>query len=124
MKNLSRKNAVLVLGLAVASLALFSSSTSAHHGWSNYDEKKTLNFTGIIRESSYENPHGMAQLDVDGTMWTVVLAPPSRMQARGLSQEMLKPGASATVEGYPHRSTQGEMRAERITIDGKTVELR
>jgi hypothetical protein len=26
--------------------------------------------------------------------------------------------------GYPHRSDAGEMRAERITINGKTAELR
>ena len=53
-----------------------------------------------------------------------MLAPPSRMEARGLSQSMLKLGATATVVGYPHRSKPDEMRAERITIDGKTVELR
>jgi hypothetical protein len=28
------------------------------------------------------------------------------------------------VEGYPNRMDAQEMRAERITIDGKTVELR
>ena len=33
-------------------------------------------------------------------------------------------GAEATVEGYPNRSKPNEMRAERITIGGKTVELR
>jgi hypothetical protein len=28
------------------------------------------------------------------------------------------------VVGYPHRTVADEMRAERITINGKTVELR
>jgi hypothetical protein len=37
---------------------------------------------------------------------------------------MLKPGVEATVVGYPNRSDANEMRAERITIGGKTVELR
>ena len=124
MTTVAKRSAFPVLALVAISTALFSSTVSAHHGWSSYDEKKTLTFTGTIREATYENPHGIAKLDVEGTVWTVVLAPPSRMQARGLSQDMLKAGASATVEGYPHRSTQGEMRAERITIDGKTVELR
>lgn len=32
--------------------------------------------------------------------------------------------AKATVVGYPNRSNADEMRAERITIDGATVELR
>jgi len=34
------------------------------------------------------------------------------------------PGTSATVVGYPNRTEQDEMRAERITIAGKTTELR
>jgi hypothetical protein len=31
---------------------------------------------------------------------------------------------SVTVEGYPHKSNDDELRAERITIGDKTVELR
>jgi hypothetical protein len=46
------------------------------------------------------------------------------MQARGLTQEMLKPGTTVAVEGYPSTQKQHEMRAERITVSGKTVELR
>jgi hypothetical protein len=37
---------------------------------------------------------------------------------------MLKPGATVTLEGYPNRDKPEEMRAERITVGGKTVELR
>jgi hypothetical protein len=56
--------------------------------------------------------------------WHVVLAPPTRMKYRGLEREMLKPGTDATVVGYPHKKTKLELRAERITVAGKTVELR
>jgi len=37
---------------------------------------------------------------------------------------MDKPGATATVEGYPNRDKHEELRAERITLEGKTTELR
>jgi hypothetical protein len=110
----------------VATCAM-ASSVFAHHGWSSYDASKTLNFTGVIRESGYSNPHGLIRLQVNGEngkVWLVVLAPPSRMSARGLTQAMLVVGTTATVVGYPHRKKADEMRAERITIDGKTVELR
>jgi hypothetical protein len=98
----------------------------AHHGWGDYDASKTLNLTGAISESSYSNPHGTMRLKVadDGKTWLVVLAPPSRMNGRGLSREMLRAGTTATVVGYPHRGNAEELRAERITIDGKTIELR
>ena len=46
------------------------------------------------------------------------------MDNRGLSRDALKVGSTATVEGYPNRNKPEEMRAERITVAGKTVELR
>lgn len=104
-------------------LSLFSFAP-LHHGWSSYDQTKTLNFTGKILETGYESPHGMIKLEVKNKKWTVVLAPPSRMESRGLTQDMLKVGATATVVGYPHLKIKDEMRAERITIGDKTTELR
>ena len=102
----------------------------AHHGWSEYDSSKVLKLTGKIVEAGYEHPHGHIRFEAKGEgatagkTWTVTLAPPSRMENRGLQKEWLKPGASATVEGYPNRSKPEEMRAERILINGKTIELR
>jgi hypothetical protein len=104
-------------------LTLFSFAP-LHHGWSSYDQTKTLNFTGKILEATYENPHGMIKLQVEKKKWTVVLAPPARMESRGLTKDMLKVGATATVVGYPHLKVKDEMRAERIIIDNKTTELR
>ena len=97
---------------------------AAHHGWSEYDADKALELTGTIKQSAYEQPHGHISLQTKDKLWDVVLAPPSRMQNRGLAESMLKPGNQATVVGYPNRGRPDEMRAERITIDGKTVELR
>jgi hypothetical protein len=95
-----------------------------HHGWSEYDTSKPLTLDGTIVESGYEHPHGHIRLQAPDKAWQVILAPPSRMQARGLPRAELKPGARVSVTGYPNRSKPEEMRAERITFDGKTVELR
>ena len=59
-----------------------------------------------------------------GKSWNVVLAPPSRMERRGLEKGALKAGATVTVEGYANRDKPEELRAERITVNGKTIELR
>jgi hypothetical protein len=118
MKN--KRSVVYAAGMLLA----LCSFAFVHHGWSNYDQTKTLNFTGEILESSYENPHGMIKLKVDKKEWNVVLAPPARMEGRGLTNDMLKVGTKATVVGYPHLKDKSEMRAERITIGAKTTELR
>jgi hypothetical protein len=110
--------------LLLAALGIAPIVALAHHGWSEYDQSKVLKLTGKIIESGYEHPHGFVRLESAGGTWLCVLAPPSRMDNRGLPREALKSGASATVEGYPSRAKPGEMRAERIVIGGKTVELR
>jgi hypothetical protein len=106
------------LALAVPTLA------AAHHGWSRYDDGRKLRLSGAIVASSYEQPHGTIRLETADKTWDVVLAPPTRMTHRGLSKKMLEPGTQASLEGYPHRTQDHELRAERITIAGKTVELR
>jgi hypothetical protein len=111
----------------VVTTCVMAGSVFAHHGWSEYDANKTLDFTGVIRESGYSYPHGTIKLQIDdgkGKVWLVVLAPPSRMSNRGLTKDMLKAGTTARVVGYPHKQKADEMRAERIIINGKTTELR
>jgi hypothetical protein len=83
-----------------------------------------VKLSGTIEASSYANPHGTATLKTDDATWNVILAPPGRMESRGLSKEMLAAGTAAQVEGYVHLKDKSEMRAERISIAGKTVELR
>lgn len=104
-------------------MGVFAAGALAHHGWSGYDSK-LVKLSGAIEAFSYANPHGTATLKTAEGTWNVVLAPPSRMESRGLTREMLKPSTAATVEGYVHLKDKTEMRAERITVDGKTIELR
>ena len=106
------------------SLAAFCGAALAHHGWSEYDAGTTLKETGTIKESGYDHPHGFVKLDTGKKVWTVILAPPSRMESRGLAKDALKTGNTLTVEGYQNRTKPEEMRAERVTASGKTVELR
>jgi hypothetical protein len=101
-----------------------NTSVLAHHGWSGYDSSKALELKGTIVESGYEHPHGFVRLKAQDKTWVVVLAPPSRMENRQLPRKNLAPGTEAVVVGYPSRKDAEEMRAERITIGGRTTELR
>jgi hypothetical protein len=46
------------------------------------------------------------------------------MARRGLPEGSIEAGAEVAVEGYPHRNDSEEFRAERIRVNGQTVELR
>ena len=108
----------------VAAIFLMNSRVSAHHGWSGYDSSKVLELKGTIVESGYEHPHGFVRLKAPDKTWLVVLAPPSRMERRQLPRKSLGSGTEAVVVGYPSRTDPQELRAERITIGGRTTELR
>lgn len=128
----------LAIGFAAAAtfFAVGVGSAWAHHGWSGYDSNTLLGLSGTITEVDYVNPHVQIVLEVpsepeeDGTIedpptyLLVVMAPPARSEGRGLPREMVAPGATAIVEGYLQRVNTFELRAERISIGDRTVELR
>lgn len=102
----------------------FAGTASAHHGWSGFDSGQVLRINGRIAAMRFDNPHGEVRLATAGGEWSIELAPPSRMLARGLTAERIAVGTEASFEGYPHRQTARLMRAERIVVAGQTTELR
>ena len=114
----SLKIAAIVAAMSVPGAAI------AHHGWSSYDATKAIKHTGPLKAVSWGNPHGMAKVAYQGQDWVVVLAPTTRMESRGLTQAMLAPGKVVTIEGYPRLDGAPEMRIERVTANGKVIELR
>jgi hypothetical protein len=109
---------VLVATLLVAGPAI------AHHGWGSYDAAHPVTVTGPILTSSFENPHATITVRGSDKAWTITLAPPSRMTNREARAEVVAVGKTVSAYGYPSLRGEGEMRAERITVDGKTYEMR
>lgn len=110
--------------LAVAAALIVPTGAAAHHGWSSYDASKVLTITAPLKAVSWGNPHGSAKVTWQKKDWDVVLAPVSRMEARGLTREMLTSGKPVTLVGYPRSDGTAEMRIERVKVGDKTVELR
>jgi hypothetical protein len=120
----ARRPALSFLLAALALAALVPAAPAlAHHGWSGYGEKAER-FSGVVRAVRYGSPHTTIRLETKDRTWLVVLAPPSRMETRGLPKGALAEGEDATVEAYRHLTDEGELRAEWIEVKGKRVELR
>ena len=110
--------------IAVGAVVLLSGAALAHHGWGSYDAAKPVTVAGPIVTAKYENPHATITVRGKDKVWTVTLAPTSRMESRGATPQVVAVGKTVTAYGYPSTVEKDEMRAERITIDGKTYELR
>jgi hypothetical protein len=114
------KSTALAVTLALATAL----PVAAHHGWGSYDASKPITVAGKILTSKYENPHVALTVQAPDKVWTVTLAPTSRMINRGALIDMVKVGAEISALGYMSTVEKDELRAERITVDGKTIEMR
>ena len=109
---------------AIAVCALMTGAAFAHHGWGSYDAAKPVTAVGPILTSEFENPHARITVRASDKTWTVILAPTSRMISRGATTEVVAVGNEVSAYGYPSTVEKNEMRAERITVNGKTYEMR
>lgn len=107
-----------------AAFALLTSAALAHHGWGSYDASNPVTVTGPIVTSKFENPHATITVGASDKVWTVTLAPTSRMNNRGATEKVVAVGQNISAYGYPSTVDKDEMRAERITVNGKTYEMR
>jgi hypothetical protein len=110
--------------IAMAASLVGATAALAHHGWGSYDSARKFTITAPIEQLMWQNPHAHLMLQHEGAAWEVTLAPISRMSLRGLNEDMLKPGTEIAAEGYPSTRHDHEMRAERVTVGGKTYEMR
>jgi hypothetical protein len=110
--------------IGFTTIALLTGVALAHHGWGSYDAAKPVTVAGPVVTSKFENPHATVTVRGSDKVWTVILAPPSRMSSRGASDKVIAVGNNISAYGYPSTVEKDEMRAERITVDGKTYEMR
>lgn len=107
-----------------AGIGLFAAAAAAHHGWGSYDASKTLTLDGTVAAVRVGNPHAEPRPRDAEKVWRVTLSPPARMANRGKPITEIKPGDRVIAVGYPNKGNPDEIRAERITHNGVTIELR
>ena len=104
---------ILVLSLAV--LPAF-----AHHGWGG-NQNEEFEITGTVAKGvSLAGPHATMQINVDGQVWDITLAPPARTSRAGLTEEIIPMGAEVTIYGHRNRDlNRFEIKTERVMWNGQ-----
>ena len=99
---------------ACASLWLFvPASASAHHATAvQYDISHTVEFKGKISKLDWANPHVHVYIEVQVSKdreetWDAEFLSPGSVIVSGLSRELLKPGETIVVKGYPSKVSVG-----------------
>jgi hypothetical protein len=102
-----RKTAALV---AIGGIVLAAGPAAiAHHGAAGlFDETRTVEVTGQVREWLFVNPHPILVLEVPGQgsqveVWDVYFGPAAAtlMRGRGYSESTFVAGETLTIVGHP-----------------------
>jgi hypothetical protein len=118
----SRRHVLGVLAFT-ATPALFSAPVLAHHGWS-WTESGFFRLEGVITEVYVGNPHATMDVDVEGEIWRVEMAPPSRTIAAGFTEDAANPGDEVVAIGNRSQDeTEKRMKAVRIIVGGQTYDV-
>ena len=113
-----------VRAIAVVALCLAPLGASAHHSFAVYfDADKEVTITGKVTAFRFTNPHGTIVLDVAGpqgkvTEWRAETNAPVVLVRRGWTRDIVKPGETITIEGWPSRDGKPYMRLRRA-VDGE-----
>ena len=104
---------------SAAALLLLSSLATAHHGWGGYKERMEITVT--VTELVLRNPHDrLLAVDVDGTEWNLLLAPPARNRRFGFSEESVSVGDELELYGQKHPSRE-EIKVHCLYREGELI---
>src|SRR4249919_1374341 len=115
--------ATIVLGMAVAGIAMASSTVlQAHHAFAaEFDARKEVTLKGAVTRVEWVNPHVWIHVDVkkpDGKVesWAIEAGTPNVLFRRGVTKQSLKSGTEVVINGY--QAKDGTHRA-----NGREVKL-
>ncbi|MDV7213006.1 hypothetical protein [Azotobacter beijerinckii] len=111
---------VLLLG---ASVLLGASARRANPDWDAYDTGERLTIEAPLKRIHYRSAQTEVRVDYQGKEWKVILGASSLLLSRGVIKNDLRPGRPVILIGSPRKDGSAEMRAERLILDGRTLEL-
>ena len=115
----------ILVGFAAGGLALAASQVLAHHGWGGQQEQQ-FQLSGTLHTAvSMAGPHATMQIkDENGQVWDITMAPPSRTQRSGLTEDTIPVGAEVSIVGNRNSNMQRyEAKTVRVTYNGKNYDV-
>lgn len=99
-----------VIILTFTSLLMPPVAIHGHHATAiDFDISRTIRVKGVVSKLNWANPHAHVWIDVKGERgveehWDVELGSPGAIIVSGLSKDVLMPGTTITVLGYPAKT--------------------
>jgi hypothetical protein len=114
---------ILLTATSASNTGMPMPGVEALSGWRPYDATGTIKITAPLAGVEWDSRNSKVYVTYDGALKEILLAPIARMARRGLEPEALVVGKMVTIEAYPSTDNADELFAERITVDGRVIEL-
>jgi hypothetical protein len=118
------RNLVPVIAFVVAA----SAPLLAHHSFAaEFDDQKPIKVSGVVTRVEWQNPHVWFYVDVKDESgkvanWGFAGGAPGQLMRRGISNQVIKPGMTITVEGFRAKDGSNNASGGRVTFpDGRNV---
>ena len=104
-------------------------TAAPHHSFAAvYDDKRTIEVTGVVSEFRFVNPHALLLMDVTDeggkvVKWTVEFAGRLNLSEAGWTAESIKGGERITVTGNPAHTLPARIAFRRLVKSDGTVLL-
>ena len=118
------------IGVAAAGLALLLGvlPARAHHSFAaEYDDKKPVKVTGVVKKVEWTNPHSRMYLEVKDatgtvTVWNFEFGSPNHLFRAGWNRNTVKEGDQITVEGWAAKDGAHLAQTRQVILaDGRKV---
>lgn len=100
----------------------------AHHSFAaEFDDQKPIKVSGVVTRVEWQNPHVWFYVDVKDESgkvanWGFAGGAPGQLMRRGISNQVIKPGMTITVEGFRAKDGSNNASGGRVTFpDGRNV---
>src|SRR6185503_3141269 len=122
----SMKSTALAALVAAGVVCVAVRPLVAHHSAAMFDNQKTMELTGTVKEFQWTNPHVWIQVNVDKggvkEEWSVEGGSPNSLSRNGWRKSTFTPGAPVTIRVNPMRDgTHAGNFVGAKFADGKTL---
>jgi hypothetical protein len=115
------------LCLAGVSLFAFAAPALAHHSFAMFDQTKTVEMQGTVKEFQWTNPHSWLIVNVvdpqgKEVVWSLEMGGPGGLARNGWRPKTLSPGDKVTFKAHPLRSGEPGGQFQSVVLpDGKVM---
>lgn len=114
-----KKTLAIAASLAVGFFSGIGAAHAHHAFAAEFDGDAPVEIKGVVTKGQWVNPHSWLYIDVkeaNGTTtnWGFEFGSPYALQQKGLTRDVLQPGAEVTINGF--RSKSGKPYAYAVTV--------